>query len=194
MNVLGDDPKAIAQMKSTYLESLKRLDVDGNFSFKLMGNKVRNDPKVKRILTTLFSSDELDELGRVLELGEKMGDPILNYSGTARTGQFLDAVKQPIQDPIVSGARNYLKRSAEHGKSVPPQVPGNMLPSLKNVIPMRKAGQVKVDALKAPIDAASSQEAKIKALLQTYKQFAKPKDENDLVSEKDAQDQFIKGN
>lgn len=83
-------PEDLAQLKVSYLDSLKKTDKDGGFSFALLHNRLRNEAKTKRVVNELFEPGELDEYLELVQLGDDFGPPILNPSGTQQSQAFTN--------------------------------------------------------------------------------------------------------
>lgn len=109
-----DDPKAIAQIKASYLDDLKTLNRDGEFTFDSYQRLFNNDDRVRRVTTELFEKGELDNFKSLLKLGQDFGTP-LNPSGTARAVEFGNLRKAVFDGAVNSGMVNYMEGVAEKG-------------------------------------------------------------------------------
>jgi hypothetical protein len=104
----GADSPIVKQMKAAYLDNMKRLGKEGNFSIQQLMNKVRNDPKMGP-MKALFKQGELDDFAEVLGLGEKYGDYILNPSGTAVFQEAGDPLRQLTQSSTSDALTSFMK-------------------------------------------------------------------------------------
>jgi hypothetical protein len=129
-DIIGGDEDAMAVIKATYLDNLKRIGKDGDFSFASMGNAFRNDARVKTVAEKLFTQDELQDLGNVVSLGEKHGSPILSTSGTGASNSFRDTIGNLKAHTVDEGTIAYLKRKAEAAKNQGKTSPVRAVPGL----------------------------------------------------------------
>jgi len=84
-------------IKRSFLESKIAKNVDDRV---LYGTTYKNIDKNKQILNRYFEPEELTSLGELVDLGGRMGDPVLSSSGTGASNQFMkffDKLSEGIQ-------------------------------------------------------------------------------------------------
>lgn len=118
--ILSQDPVTMGKVKASFLEDLKSEDKIGGFSFARLGSALRNNPKTEAALKTLFSPDEIKNIGEIVNLGERHGDLFMNTSRTAETSAFStlgQAFRNTVANQSYIGA---MERKAERnaGKGI----------------------------------------------------------------------------
>lgn len=163
-NILAESPEALARMKASFVESLKTIDKDGGFSFAGLGTSLRNNPKAAVIARELFEPEELQALTELVKVGEDYGPPILNNSGTDISAAFRDIPKEVGAEGFRGGLLEFMKRRADYGSKVVPQVPGELLPTMSGATPQSaiaapstQQGSRGLGALIAPLKASQIQ-------------------------------------
>ncbi len=128
--IYGPDSPVLKRAKASFLDSLKSAD---DFSFDRLAKKLE-DPKTDRVFKELFSPDEAQEIRDLVRLGQDMGDPIMNRSGTDVSKVFRSPLESLKDTALNTGLTDYMKRVAESGewtgKLPPPQIPGSLLPTI----------------------------------------------------------------
>lgn len=114
--VIGGDEDAMAVLKATYVDSLKKMGKDGEWSFNSLGRSFRNDARTRMVAEKLFSPEELQELGNLVSLGEKHGTPVLSTSGTGASNSFRDTLSNLKAHTLDESTIAYLKRKADAAK------------------------------------------------------------------------------
>jgi len=130
VNFFGPDSPTVKQMRGAFLENLKRLGKGDKTSLPSLMTKLRTDKKMSVAAKKLFKPGEIDEFGKVLTLGERFGDYILNPSGTGVFLESGDPLKQLFKSAQTDAITDFMK-SRVAGE--PGQVP------IQNIINSNKA-------------------------------------------------------
>ena len=128
-------PEYFQKLKGAFLESQIKRTADDGFTFRSLHNNLRNK---KNVLEHLLDGDEINDLGELIKLGDRFGDPILSKSGTGASAAFTDIGKSIGDDAQNSAVIEYLKDSArKKGAPQPPPTtpPNTPAPSSVNNTP-----------------------------------------------------------
>lgn len=110
-------PETMQKMKGAFIESLIKREPDGSFSLKTLFNAMRNK---QTQMSMLFSPKEITEIGELLRLGERLGNPVMSTSGTGASNVFhhiLDSLKSGVaNDTMIEN----LKAKARATPALPP--------------------------------------------------------------------------
>lgn len=120
--IFKNDPQAIDQLKASYLDHLLTLDKDGGLSFARLHTQLRNNEKTGRVMRELFSPEEADSITRLAKLGDDFGPPILNTSGTDRSGVLRNWFKS-VPEAMSS---DWMIDSMKSGAKVGPETTGGL--------------------------------------------------------------------
>lgn len=82
-------PDKVQSIKGAFLNSLIKRNNDG---FVLYDSTINNLKGKKEIISKLFKPEELEDVGKLLKFGKRMGNPIMSTSGTGASNAFNDFV------------------------------------------------------------------------------------------------------
>ena len=116
-DIFKNSPDALNQLKATFLDELK--NVGDEFSFARLNSSLEN-PKVDRVMRELFTPQEIQEFRELVQLGDDFGNPILNTSGTDRSGALRNILRSSGEAMSQDWLIEYLKSKAK----LPPNVSG----------------------------------------------------------------------
>lgn len=110
-------PDQLQQVKGAVLENLIKRDPDGAFNFKTLFSAMRNK---RGVLEALFEPSELVEIGEIVKLGDRLGNPIMSTSGTGASNVFKD-IAGSIRDGVLNDAviESMKDRARRPGLSIP---------------------------------------------------------------------------
>lgn len=115
-------PEEIQPLKAAFLESLVKRNADGEILYRSTLKNINQNPKNKVILNALFDNPkEIEGFTEVLKLGDRMGDPVLSYSGTGASNafaKFYEETKAAMTDDVML---ENLKRQARRRSKPKPK-------------------------------------------------------------------------
>lgn len=102
-------PEEFNQLRGSYLESIIQRDSYGRVNFGALRTALQRN---QSIVSSLFTPEEITDLGQVVKLGERFGPAVLSTSGTGGSGLYRNML-----EGIKSGATNrttleYMKDAA----------------------------------------------------------------------------------
>lgn len=115
-------PEDFKKIKGAFLASQIRKNADETFTFKGLNNSLRNK---KDVLGGLLDETEAQDLGELIKLGSRFGEPVLSTSGTGASSSFGDiykGVRSGLEGDTLIGT---LKNKARKVPEPPPSIPGN---------------------------------------------------------------------
>ena len=86
-------PEQFQQVKAAALNTLIKENPQGEFTFRMLHNSMRNK---KDVLSALFSPDELKNIDNLVQLGDKFGPAVMSTSGTGASGSFGKLISAPV--------------------------------------------------------------------------------------------------
>ena len=116
LNILPEDQ--INRLKGSFFDGLIKRDIEGQFTFRSVFNRLQNKEKVAK---RLFEPEELNDLIDLTRLGDRLGLPIMSTSGTGAAESFRnipEAVSRGLTNDVILDS---LKRMARGEKAVPTQ-------------------------------------------------------------------------
>lgn len=142
IDFFGADSDIVKQMKGSWLESIKDVNKEGEFLFGTMRKRLVNDDKASRIFKMLFSPEEQKIINNSLELGDSIGDTVLNTSKTNVSARYGDVLKEVRSGANARASDQYMRARAE---GMPENyIPGSMLPQITG------GGKTSISAVKPP--------------------------------------------
>lgn len=109
-------PEELAEIKASMMDNIIKRNADGFVSFKTTFNNL-NAKKKKDAYAAMFEPEELADLGELIALGQRTGDPILSKSGTGASNafsQFVSDLKDSAQsEQLVSASKRRARKRFE---------------------------------------------------------------------------------
>lgn len=109
-------PEDVQKLKGAFIESLVKRDPDGSFNMSSLYNAMRNK---QNQIKMLFNPDEIQEIGELLQLGDKFGKAVLSSSGTGASGVFhhiSSSLKSSVaNDTLIEGLKSKARKPVTQG-------------------------------------------------------------------------------
>lgn len=108
-NILS--PEDFQRQKAAFLNNLIKREADGSFNINTLYRAMRNKQSA---ISAMFSANEINEIGDLVRLGDRIGQPVLSTSGTGRSNVFHH-LKSSVQealtnDSMIGGMKDRARR------------------------------------------------------------------------------------
>jgi hypothetical protein len=116
-------PEEVSQLKGAFFDSLIKRDIEGQFTFRSLFNRLQNK---QAIAERLFEPEEMDNLLDLTRLGDRLGLPILSTSGTGAAESFKnipEAVGRGFGNDAIIDSLKRMARGQKVEKVVPKGTP-----------------------------------------------------------------------